>query len=67
MEPYGDKKKLFEKKSQRAEQKLKVGPFSLVRFFMLRLKGKNERGTLCNNFDPGIRLVEQTEQKFYRI
>ena len=28
---------------------------------------KTERGTLCSNFSQGIRLVEQTEQKFRRF
>ena len=60
------KTKNFENKSQR-RKKLKGGPFSLVRFWMLRLKSKKKLKwgpfTITSMRFQDIRLVEQTEQK----
>ena len=60
-----------QKKTFTAPKKIERGPFSLVRFCMLRLKSKKKRKggpfpiTLMRF--PVFRLVEQTEQKFRRI
>ena len=48
--------------SHRAEKKWKVGPFSLVRFFMLRQKGKTE-GTICTKLNEKFRTVQQKTTK----
>ena len=58
--------KKFRIKVAKCRKKRKVGRFSLVRFCILRLKGKKRKGgafpiTLMRF--PGNRLVEQIEQK----